>query len=216
MKAQSTNRWHRPVATRTAIGLALVALVAWLLIGFIGNGRTTDDLNATPGGMQTSAALADTIAGAPSAINDYLQFAALPRATNANRSHDYTADGVRRLAGALSALLQWDGGTGASRRLQIESLRRRADDLQRNPGSLRHAEYARDAFTTAASVSQWFQERNVPAAADAVKQVRAAALDIDPSLPLLQQTAKVQRYFDLAGTAVRILMTRVADGGRAT
>jgi hypothetical protein len=49
-----------------------------------------------------------------------------------------------------------------------------------------------------------------------VKQVRAAALDIDPSLPLLQQTAKVQRYFDLAGTAVRILMTRVADGGRAT
>jgi hypothetical protein len=205
------------VMTWVAISLVLAALATWLRISFFADGRNTDDLGANPGGARTGAVVGDTVAGAAPAINEYLEFAALPRTTNANRSHDYTADGVRQLADALSALLQLDAGTDASRRMQIESLRRRADDLQRDPTSLRHADYARDAFSTATSICQWLQERSVPAAADAVSELQAAALDIDPSTQLLQQMPKVERYFDRAATAVRILVTRSATaGGRST
>ena len=128
-----------------------------------------------------------------------------------------TADGLRRLAAALSALLQFDPGTAASQRMQIVALFRRAEDLQRDPTSAKHAEFARDAFTTAAVLSGWIQERDAPTAAEEVKALRSAAIDLDPNIPLLRQTSEVERYFDRAGAVVRALVIRRdTDGGRTT
>ena len=75
--------------------------------------------------------------------------------------------------------------------MQIVSLRRRANDLQRDPASLQHVEHARDAFATAANVSRWIQERNVPTAESAVDEFAAAALDLDSAVPLLEQSSRI-------------------------
>jgi hypothetical protein len=153
--------------------------------------------------------LGDTVAGAPQAVNRYLLFVALHEgATDVNRSHDYTANGLRRLAAALSAVLQFELETGAPQRMQIESLYRRADELQRDSRSLAHAELARAAFTTAGDVSHWLQERNGSAGAEEVKALRAAASAVDPNVPLLRQISEVERCFTRAGAVLRALTPR--------
>jgi hypothetical protein len=216
MRTQRFGEQRRPIAIWLALGLLLAAAVAWMLLNLFAGERSTT-ASASNGESMPAAVLGDTIAGAPQLVNEYLLFVALHQGTaHANRSHDYTADGLRRLAAALSAVLQFEPETGASQRMQVESLYRRADDLRRDSTSLEHAELARGAFTTAEQVSRWLQERNAPAAALQLDELRTAASDIDPTVPLLQQISKVERCFDRAGAVLRSLTPRRdVNGGSA-
>ena len=209
MRIQRFSGERRPAAVWIAIVSLSAALIAWMLVNLLAGQRTTTARDDRGESMHAAAILGDTIAGAPHAVNQYLLFEALHDGTaHANRSHDYTADGLRRLAAALSALLQLELETGASQRMQVESIYRRADDLQRDSTSLEHAELAHGAFTTAEQVSRWLHERNASAAAVQVNELRTAASDLDPTVPLLQQISKVERCFDRAGAALRSLTPR--------
>jgi len=218
MAVRRSGSRHPPIGAWLAIGMLSAALTALILVWFSGgrwsNVKTDPDGGTTPRG----AAVDDTIPGGPRAVNEYLMYVALHQgASDANRYHDYTADGLRGLAAALSALLQFDPGTAASQRMQIVALYQRAEDLQRDPTSTKHAEFARSGFVTAAEVSRWLQERNAGVTADMIEELRAAALRLDPSVPLLQQTAEVERYFDRASAVVRALaIQRDIDRGRTT
>jgi len=218
MKAPRFGSKRRLPVLWLASGALSAALIAWVLVDLGGGGRSRDAPASGGESTRSGAVVGDTVPGGPPAVNEYLRFASRhDGAADANHDHDYTADGLRRLAAALSALLQFDPGTAASQRMQIVSLYERADDLQRDPTSPKHAEFARDAFTTAAELTRWIQERDAPAAADAVKELRDAAIGLDPDVPLLEQASALERYFGLASAVVRTLATqRDTDGGRTT
>jgi len=217
MQAQRSSGERRTTAVWVAFGLLSAALIAWMLVNLVAGQRSTATRDVSGESMHAAGILGDTIAGAPQAVNEYLLFVALHEGTeHANRSHDYTADGLRRLAAALSAVLQFEPETGASQRMQIESLYRRAEELQRDSMSLKHAELARSAFTTAEEVSRWLQERNAPTAAEEVEALHVSASTLDPNVPLLQQISEVERCFDRAEMVLRTLTPRRDLNGGST
>jgi hypothetical protein len=188
----------------------MIAAAAWLLLHYGDDGRDSD-VAASPSVPTADPRFAsgDVIAGAPAPVNDYLHYQSEHRArTDADHSHTYTAGALRHLATALSALLQRDAGAGAPQWMQIADLRKRANDLQRDPSSLEHARYAHDAFTTASDVLQWLQQRTAPRAAIAAADVRTAAQALDPSVPLLEQRGALQAYFAAVGTALHRILAR--------
>jgi hypothetical protein len=113
--------------------------------------------------------------------------AALPPLTLA---HDYTAEGLRHLADALAAV------EGASASSVAQSLRADADELQKNPKSLRHADIVRDAFDKVAKVVSG----RIP---DEGRRLRDLASAINANRPLLDQRDAVQEFFVAAGDSVR-------------
>jgi hypothetical protein len=104
--------------------------------------------------------------------------------------HGYTAVGLRRLADALAAV-QGDSATQIAQRLRSD-----AEELQKNPKSLRHADIVRNVFDQVANAVG----RSVP---DEGRRLQALASAIDATRPLLSQQDTVQEFFVAAADAVR-------------
>lgn len=196
------------------LGLAVLLVLAWwALAGWRGDpsgplASSADGtvLGAVPGG--TAAGAADTggsaRAGAEGAVADYLTYADQRRARQAaDRSHDYTADGLRRLAGAIGALWERNGSRENALRAELDALRAQADSLQRNPQSTEHARYTREAFRTAAALLRTLQQRHYPSLSSQVNEVGEAATAMRPTTTLLEQDAQIQRFFDQSADVVR-------------
>ena len=185
--------------------LIVIAALAWLASGQDDARDTVDRMPPTTGTSLISAGATEptAVAGAPNAVNDYLRYAADRRAmSDADHSHTYTADGIRRLANALSALSKGDGKSDANIQSRVAMLRERADALQRNPQSTEHARYAREAFDAAAELMRAMQ---TGASSNAVAETSQAAGALDPGTMLLLQREAVQRFFDRAGAALRAM-----------
>lgn len=200
--------------------LVLLALVAWFLLGRGPDARQTAVADSAAAGVMadTGSMAAATMAGAdtmgamPAPVREFMSYVDERRArAAADQSHDYTADGIRRLSAALAATAAQHTATSGEVQPQLDTLRARADALQRDPGSSAHAGYARDAFSTAAAVMRTLQERVHPALGDAVSEVEQAAMGVSADRLLLDQTAEVQRFFDAAATAIQ----RMAAGSTA-
>lgn len=186
------------------LGIIVIALLAWWLIGRAG----TDDAAVveTPTERSTSgvAGAIDLPEGAPGEVNDFLRFAHEAGERPAmGLDHRYTADGLTRLAAALGAL-----GADRMTTLQpkLDSLRRNAEALQRSAQSTEHSRQARDAFMSAFGIMDQLRQQEFPTVADAVSQVREAAQAIETQPMLLDQEAAVRRFFDRAAAAVRSMV----------
>jgi hypothetical protein len=114
----------------------------------------------------------------------FLAFAEGPSPEVLPLDHEYTAEGLRRLAAALAA-----SGKMARTPELAGSLSQAADDLARDPRSLRHAAIARQAFIAAAQ-----------ALGSSRVQRAAEALSVDE--PLRAQKRRVERFFDEAAAAL--------------
>ncbi len=123
--------------------------------------------------------------------------------SNASMSHDYTANGVRQLASAISVLARGDTLGGAALDSQIEALNTLANRLQTEPQSLKHADLTHAAFASAAVLLQDVQQRRFPNAGTQVASVREAAEAISKDRPLLDQRTEINRFFTRAADAVR-------------
>lgn len=178
-------------------GLLVVALIAWWLWPDDRRASATDfgDVAGTP--PVTSAA------ASPAAVGEFLQFADRNRAADAmGPDHDYTAEGVTRLATALAAVARQNGSAGADVEREANLLRDRADALQRDPSSTEHARIAREAFVSLAGLMVALQQGQ-PALVTGADEVRRAAEAIQPDRRLLDQRAEVQTFFDRAASALR-------------
>lgn len=170
------------VATAAAL-LLVVGLIVWAASQadepqFAGR-------SAEPGAQGTSGAESP-------AIRDYLQFAGVignGEAPEPGREHEYTAEGLRKLAAALQVLEREQGGVG--RADAAAEIRSRAEQIQREPASPRHANAVRDAFMLAAQAMP----------GDADLQQRAQA--ISAQQPLLEQTDAIRDFFKASGEAVQ-------------
>ena len=118
--------------------------------------------------------------------------------------HEYTAEGLLRLAAAIESLA---GDPKVSTRQQLSVLRNHARRLRDDPSSVEHADMARAAFTSAATLL-------ADATGSDADELRRAAGDIDPDRKLLDQMEHIRRGFDLAADHLR-RHTRGRAYGRA-
>ncbi len=186
--------------------LALVAVAfAWWLFGrgdsTIASG-TTDSTAAAP------AALSSEVTTDRSGVDDYLAWvdssdSAVP--ATADLSHEYTATGVRQLAGAIASIAPRDSLGGAEVSEQITALNTLADRMQTEPQSLKHADLAHTAFESAAQLIEDVQRRSFPTAGAQATSVREAASGVTAARPLLEQRPEVDRFFTSAADAMRAM-----------
>ena len=185
-------------------GALLLAIVVWYLFSRDGADRVAADVPVTTS-ASTGAVVSDS-AGAelPTEVRDLVRFTETRAAAGAGPSHDYTSTGLRHVAAALGAI----GGSTAGNvdvRTRVTEIRERADAMQRNPASTEHALQAREAFLVASSLMQQMQQGRGDVALGAVREVHDAATAIEPGTRLLDQTARVERFFDRSANAVREL-----------
>ena len=107
--------------------------------------------------------------------------------------HDYTAEGLLKLAAAIESLA---GHPPVSTRQQLSALRNHATRLRDDPSSVEHADMARAAFTSAATLL-------TDATSSDTGELRRAADAIDPDRRLLDQMDRITRGFDLAADHLR-------------
>jgi hypothetical protein len=197
------------------LGLALLALLVWWLVS------RGDRENVVATETQRGA-VADTVSatgvgtaeGTPGAVNEFIRFVEQNQSQFATTlSHQFTADGIRRLAAALGEITERDTVGGAALRPRLDTLRQRADALQRNEESTNHSRYARDAFAQAASIMDDLRQRQYPNVANEVTQVREAAQAIKPGQLLLEQDDEVRRFFERSGAALRAMANTQGSPG---
>lgn len=186
--------------------LALLALLAWWLLSRRGDDDRIVPTADTTAVMDTARGSGATIAGAPSEVNDFLRFVEDNRArSEMGRDHEFTADGIRRLAAALGAMAANDSAGAVALRPRVDSLRAQADSLQRSAESGQHSAQTRRAFDRSVSLMDAMQQRRQGSAAGPVNELRQAAQAVQPTRQLLEQRAEVQRFFERAADAIRSL-----------
>jgi hypothetical protein len=183
--------------------LGLVALVAIVWIWAAGRETPGDEMAADRTGEQQErvapaqparapGAAVGTAGTEPGAVEEYVEFARGADETDARPmgpEHEYTAEGIRKLAAALESVIERAPDTNDAR-ARFDRFREIADRIQQDPTSGRHAAMVRDAFTRAVDVL----ETVVPAAS--INQLRSTAESISPDEPLLEQRDAVHSFFD--------------------
>ena len=188
------------------LGLVALALLAWWLLSMRNTGDANDLAMETAGGAVVDSLPGTGAAATPAAVNEFLTYIEdNGAARDADSTHNYEAEGMRRLAAALDELADRDTVGGVSLDARITALRNRADALQRNWRSTEHARYTREAFDSAAALVEGMQQQRFTNIANEAAQLRQAASAVTPDRLLLQQTAEVQQFFQRAADAVRAM-----------
>ena len=185
--------------------LLLLALLLWFLFGRGDGAADTAGIAAADStvAVATTPAAATGDEALPPAVGELVRFAATRPDAGVTQAHDYTADGLRRLADALGAVAQGVTVSGVDVEERLGAIRAQADAMQRDPTSTQHALQTREAFLLASGLMRQLQEARFAGLANEVGEVNDAASAVQPDRPLLDQTAEVQRFFDRAANAVR-------------
>ena len=196
------------------LGLLALALLVWFLLAQRGEREdafvTDTAVTGTGLGFGAGAGAGATAGGA---VGSFVAYVDERRAREAaGLDHQYTAEGLRRLADALEDLTRRHQAGGTEIHPRIDGIRQRADSLQRDPQSREHARLTREGFVAAAEVMRDLQQQRFPNVADQVEQVRRAAMNVRADQELLQQNAQVQQFFDRASDAVQQMSGTGAAG----
>lgn len=181
------------------LALALLAALAWWFLASRSAGERT-----TAAGEVAPTPVAESAPSAPVAA--YLAWADSTSArTDAGPDHEYVANGITRLAGAIADLSARDSLAGSAVAEQVQALNRLAVQVQEDRQAMSHADIVRAAFTSSAALLGDIQQRRYPAAGGAVADTRAAAEAITKDRPLLEQRPQMDRFFTQAAAAVRAM-----------
>jgi len=207
------------------LGLVLLALLLWWLFSRNNGTRVAaydtasayvDSAAGMVNPMPNGNASASTVAFL--AFNDTVQARG-----DMGIDHQYTASGIHTLATTLQNMAGNAGGnmnagadanaansgqTGGNvpdLQTRVDSMNTLADAMQRESSSLKHANFAHQAFMIAADVMKDLQQSRFPNASNDVQQVRQAANDVEAGTPLLDQRSQIRQFFDRAATAVRAM-----------
>lgn len=111
------------------------------------------------------------------------------------RDHEYTSEGLTRLASALSAIVEQETGDFNLQRSK-ETLQEKANQLQVEPMSEQHADLTREAFLSAANLINSIQDKHYPSLNQQVADLVNTAEQIDPDEQLLNQREQVKSFFE--------------------
>ncbi|MEZ4933824.1 MAG: hypothetical protein R2788_17095 [Saprospiraceae bacterium] len=128
--------------------------------------------------------------------------------------HQYTHDGLYSLVGATSALSEASQVNYKGLAQKKEQILNLADKLQENKYSDKHADYAREAFTMAASMLKTVQQKSDFSASNyAVSQVEVAAKKIDPDKLMTPQAEHIYGFFQKAQMAINSMSNSFSWAG---
>lgn len=176
------------------VALAAIILVVWIWAA--GTGPDEEYPEQTAAERAVAPGAAGTSGTAGGAISTYAEFADRDPGDRLEmgREHEYTAEGIRRLAAALEDLVAQKPQSDARERL--ERFREIANRIEKDPTSGAHAELVREAFTSATDVIQSV------GGAGAGDNLRSTAESLTPDQPLLEQRDKVRRFFSESADAI--------------
>jgi hypothetical protein len=180
--------------------------------------RRATDRTATGAGMgaRTGAGAAGTEAreDMPRNVENFVEYVNENSARQeADLDHDYTADGIRRLARALDDLADRANMDGDDFDARKDRLKEQADAIQKNPQSLQHANIIRDAFTSAADMMESIQRQAYPNHGNQVSQVRQAANNINPNQQTMNQKGQIDTFFERSSQALQAMSTSPKNQG---
>lgn len=182
------------------IGVLLLLALLWFVFG---RGNRNDvvatDTAAPVVALDANAANTGTT---PAAVTEFARYTGDTVANGANLAHDYTAEGLRRLADAIEAVAVGGSATGVDIQQRTAEIRQRADAMQRDPNSTEHALQAREAFLLASGTMRQMQEARFSGLAGAVGELNGAATAIQAERRLLDQTSEVRRFFERAAAVL--------------
>jgi hypothetical protein len=172
----------------------VVVLLIWVL--FVKPAKTTDSVATTEPAAVTTAA-DEGVQAFVSFVRDN------PAEANMALGHNYTSDGIRYLAAALSVLVNRDGAADQEIERKLSALKQKADRLQENWRSTQHADIIRDAFILAADVMATLQQKQDAELSVQIAQVRQAAEAISSDRLALEQRVQVREFFSRASTTLQ-------------
>jgi len=190
------------------VGVIAVALIIWGIVSRSNNGTETAAVDTTTAMFPTdeTAETMDTTGSGP--IHRFTMFVTQHAASDdMGESHDYTAEGIRSLAGALDAIVTADHVGDVNIETKRDTLMARADRIQRDSTSLNHADVVRDAFVSAADLMETIQKKRYPELQEQTARLKTDAEAIDPGTPLLDQKHAVGEFFRQADGTLREMTT---------
>lgn len=185
------------------VGLIVIGLLAWLLIGMMGRDGERD----TAAGVADTAAMG-TEAGAtgqvpPAALADFTQQCAMQG--DMGVSHEYTANCTTLLARSIDAVVQRPELRGTDLQAELTDLRARADRLTSTQSSTEHANMTREAFVSATTLLERAQSAGYPELKDVVADLRKTAESLRGDRDLLSQRDTVHEFFERSGEVLRVM-----------
>jgi len=179
------------------LGLLLLAmLLFWLLAPTRVDRVAVVDPATEP--MPVPTTVDPAPAAVPPALQEFQQRCAPRQPGEMGLEHEYTADCLRRLVGAIE-------GTVPQQQLgqaqpELQNAREAADRLARSPpDAMDHSQQARDGLSSAASALQTVQQQAYTDMGGPVQELQQTAQQVDPNVPLLEQRDRIQAFFDQAG-----------------
>jgi hypothetical protein len=151
--------------------------------------------------------------GVPQEIEDYIAFV---RTTEPSREmemdHDYTAEGIQKLAAALDALVN-ETDSDVNINDKKDRLKQTADYIQQDPYSTSHADSIKAAFTIASEIIASVQQQNFPGLSSETASVKSAAQNIDPGTQTLDQKEQVKDFFEESASALDAMAKHMNGNG---
>lgn len=184
------KKWSGLLLKITAF--VIIGLLMWVGLQFLKD-RTKMARDGTP---NTTVAVPAIVADVPAQVSEFAAFIRdNPAQEMMTLEHNYTSDGIRRLANALAAIVDQQDIRALDIKDKLDLLRGHADQLQEDHRSTEHADTVRDAFTLASGLIASIEQRIKPDMKGDVAEVRRAAEAIDPDKQVLDQQAEVEAFF---------------------
>ena len=199
------------------IGLLVVALLIWGLAEMLGGDDDevvvdvpTEEI--APVAVATDDDMNMGTAAVPAVVTEFTDNCAVsPANADMGLEHRFTADCIRRLAGAIDEVVDENDIENADVDQRLSNFRQMADALDASgPEATDHSNMVRNVFMAASDLMSSVYQASystVGAMGTEVSQVRDAAQAIQADGQLLNQQSAVTTFFREAGEAVRMMAT---------
>ncbi|MDQ3190841.1 MAG: hypothetical protein M3Q58_04535 [Bacteroidota bacterium] len=177
------------------VGLILIVVVILLLVD---------------NGAQKKAEMAVTEREIPEEVTDYILYVRQTDASDTmNIHHEYTSEGIQKLASALEALVDEINSQEVEMDEKKDRLNQIADYIQKNPQQLTHSDSIRAAFELASDIIVTIQQAHFPEVSEDVQNLQSAATAVNPGTPTLDQSAQIEGFFEESASALDALAQRM-------
>ena len=180
------------------IGLIVLALVIWLIVG---SGDDEAETAATTITEQEAASTANAEANkAGRSNNPYVTYSMwVNNEANMGRHHEFTQEGLRNLAQAISYTAEYNNlSNDIEVNAEVEKIRSMANDITNDWQSTDHGNKINKAFTQAANVIDKIQDKKFQNLNSDVDELKNLANEVDPKTLTLNQKEGVKNFFEKA------------------
>lgn len=119
--------------------------------------------------------------------------------------HEYTSTGIQQLSSALSYIVETKFADDVELGKRKDLMEKKANQIQKDPMSLKHANMIQDAFVAASNVMDRLQQTGYPDLEEKVKDAKKAAKEINVSKPTLEQKDNVKNFFEESSEVVEAM-----------